>query len=139
MCYYISFLSSISSVNSQRIFIKFGFPESPWNSPGLDWKKIRKNPDSGKKPDSKIFRIFSKIIFSRNFVIIKCFPFLDIIIFKAAMVFLKIGMKKSLAHAMFRRNVSTTFLTETSGTGCCQIVRHLNRAWFENLNIKPNT
>ena len=48
-------------------------------------KKIRKNPDSGKKPDSKIFRIFSKMDFSWYFVIIKCFSFFNITIFKAAM------------------------------------------------------
>ena len=40
---------TISSANSQQIFIKFRFPESTWNCPGLGWKKIRKNPDSGKK------------------------------------------------------------------------------------------
>ena len=35
--------------NSQQIFIKFSFPDSPWKYPGLDWKKIRKNPESGEK------------------------------------------------------------------------------------------
>ena len=40
---------TISSYNSQRIFMKFSFSESPCNSEGLDWKKIRKNPESGEK------------------------------------------------------------------------------------------
>ena len=42
---------AISSANSQQIFIKFSFPESSWNFPGLWRKKIRKYPDSGKKPE----------------------------------------------------------------------------------------
>ena len=97
-------LFTISSYNSQHNFIKFSFPESASHVECIDWKKFRKNPDSGKKPDSKFFRIFSKMIFSRNFVIIKCFSFFNIIIFKAAMVFLKISMKKatSLARSVLR-------------------------------------
>ena len=57
--------------------------------PRFRLKKIRKNPDSGKKPDSKIFRIFSKMNFLRYFVIIKCFSFFNITIFKAAMAYEK--------------------------------------------------
>ena len=89
MCYYISLLFTISSYNSQHNFIKFSFPESASHVECIDWKKFRKNPDSGKKPDSKIFRIFSKMIFSRNFVIIKCFYFFNITIFKATMAYEK--------------------------------------------------
>ena len=131
---------TISSVNSQQIFIKFTFPESTWNCPGLGWKKIRKNPDSGKKtgllclfptfglqfstnfyrfwfsrvlrspritwckkfrknpdsgenPDSIFFRIFSKMDSLRYFVIIKCFSFFEIPIFKATVAILLFGCK----------------------------------------------
>ena len=27
----------------QQIFMKFGFPESAWHSPGLEWKKSGKS------------------------------------------------------------------------------------------------
>ena len=46
-----------------------------------------------KKPDSKIFRIFSKMNFWRYFMIIKCFSFFNLAIFKAAMAFKKSAWK----------------------------------------------
>ena len=66
---------------------KFGFPES-LDHPGYHGaKKFRKNPDSGKKPDSTFFRIFLEMDSLRNSVIIKCFLFFNITIFRAAMAF----------------------------------------------------
>ena len=61
--------------------------------PRFRLKKIQKNPDSGKKPDSKIFRIFSKMDSLRYFVIIKCFSFFEIPIFKTTVAILLFGGK----------------------------------------------
>ena len=53
------------------------------------FKTIRKNLESGKNPDKIIFRIFLEMDSLRYFVIIKCFSFFNITIFKAAMAFEK--------------------------------------------------
>ena len=50
VCGYINSIFAISTVNSQQIFIKFGFLESARNSSGLDKKipikfRIREKPD----------------------------------------------------------------------------------------------
>ena len=56
-------------------------------------KKIRKNPESGKNPDSKISRIFSEMDLLRNFMIIKCFSFFEIPINKDTVAILLFGGK----------------------------------------------
>ena len=72
--------------NSQQIFTKFGFTES-----SVKWCK-----KFWKKPDSKIFWIFSKMVSTRYFMIINCFSFFEIPIFKATASILLFGGKMKL-------------------------------------------
>ena len=58
-------MSTMHFYNSQLIFIKFSFPDSPCKSPVLDWKKFRKNPESGKKSGFFWPKTFHNITLSR--------------------------------------------------------------------------
>ena len=61
LCVSVWCVFTISSANSQQIFIKFRFPESTWNYPSLGWKKSGKIRIQGKKPDfCAFFRIPEK-------------------------------------------------------------------------------